>query len=92
MLLGSAAACVYFGSHIVTGRHGLEARWRYVERAELLRAEVGALERERTRLRREVTSLSGDFADPDLVEEVAREVLGFGRPGDIVVLRQAERR
>ena len=82
---------MYFGSHIVTGRHGLEARWRYIERAELLRAEVGALERERARLRREVISLSADLADPDMVEEVAREVLGFGRPGDIVVLPQVER-
>lgn len=90
-LVASLAAVVYFAQHIVTGRHGLEARLRLGERALLLRAEVGALERERQVLYRDVERLSADLADPDLVDEVARDVLGFGRPDDIVIQRPRRR-
>ena len=79
----------YFAYHAMTGRHGLEARARLLERRQLLGAEIEGLRRERDHLKSEVAAIAPDVPHPDLVDEVARDVLGFGRPGEIVVLRRA---
>ena len=42
----------------------------------------------RAKLERDVALLSPQKPDPDLVEEVAREVLGFVRPDDAVVIER----
>lgn len=77
----------YFGHHAVHGRHGLEARTRLIERSSLLAFEARSLEAVRTKLVRDVALLSPAKPHPDLVEEVARDVLGFVKADDIVVLR-----
>lgn len=77
----------YFGHHAVHGRHGLEARTRLIERSSLLAFESRSLEAVRGKLERDVALLSPAKPHPDLVEEVARDVLGFVKADDIVVLR-----
>jgi cell division protein FtsB len=90
-LIASVCATAYFAQHMVSGRHGLEARARLVDRATAVRGEVAALEREHARLSRDVRNLATDLADPDVVEEIARDVLGFGRRGDLVLSRATAR-
>lgn len=77
----------YFGHHAVHGRHGLEARSRLIERSSLLAFESRSLEAVRGKLERDVALLSPANPHPDLVEEVARDVLGFVKTDDVVILR-----
>ena len=78
----------YFAYHAIVGKRGLEARARLVESSSKLEPEIARLEVMRARLEREVRLL--DAADPDIVEELAIELLGFARPGDRVVVFAGE--
>jgi cell division protein FtsB len=70
----------YFAYHATSGKRGLEARSRLIQRAGVLEHEIERLEAARARLDRDVRLL--DAGDPDIVEELAIETLGFARPGD----------
>ena len=61
-----------------------------IERSRQLGPEIARLEAVRARLEQEVRLL--DAADPDIVEELAIELLGFVRAGDRVVILPAETR
>jgi cell division protein FtsB len=74
----------YFAYHAIVGKRGLEARHRLIERSRQLEPQIARLEAERSRLEREVRLL--DARDPDIIEELAIEILGFVRPGDRVVV------
>lgn len=88
VLLGSLSATVYFALHAVYGTHGLLARSRLIERYEMLEREIASQEAVRRRLRRDVTLLSTEPPHPDMVEEIARSVLGFADPADLIVLER----
>jgi cell division protein FtsB len=75
----------YFAHHAVHGRHGLEARKKLVERASLLEFEIRSLEAVRGRLARDVALLAPDRPHPDIVEDMARDVLGFAHPADRIL-------
>lgn len=77
--LGLSATFAYYAKH---GRHGLDARDRLVERATLIEFEIRSLEATSAKLAREARLLRADPPDPDLVEEAARDVLGYVRPGE----------
>jgi cell division protein FtsB len=81
-------ALAYFAYHAIVGKRGLEAHSRLIERSRQLKPEIARLEAIRTRLEREVRLL--DAADPDIIEELAIELLGFARPGDRVVIFAAD--
>jgi cell division protein FtsB len=87
VLLLCLGLTAYFAHHAINGRHGLEARTRLTERSSLLEFEVKSLEAVRARLERDVALLSPDLPNPDMVEEVARDVLGFVSPTDRVFAR-----
>jgi cell division protein FtsB len=78
----------YFAYHAIVGKRGLEARHRLIERSRLLGPQIARLEAERARLEREVRLL--DARDPDIIEELALEILGFVRPGDRLVVGAEE--
>jgi cell division protein FtsB len=78
----------YFAYHAVAGKRGLEARSRLIERSRQLEPEIERFEAVRARLEQEVRLL--DAADPDILEEMAIELLGFARAGDRVVVFPAE--
>ena len=78
----------YFAYHALYGRHRLEVRSKLIERASLLEFEIRSLEAVRAKLERDVALLSPELPDPDLVEEVARDVLGYVNPADRVIFRQ----
>ncbi|PPD30144.1 MAG: hypothetical protein CTY20_04215 [Hyphomicrobium sp.] len=76
---------VYFAHHTYSGRHGFEARSRLVERISLLEFELKSLETARSKLQRDVALLGPELPHADLVEEIARDVLGFAHPADRIV-------
>jgi cell division protein FtsB len=85
LIAASVALAGYFAHHMLHGRHGLDARWRLIERRVVVERDIAVLQDRAAGLRRDVDLLGPDIGDPDLVEEIAREVLGFGRSGDIVI-------
>lgn len=91
VLLGCAAITAYFVQHAVHGRHGLERSQRLEARASTLAAETAKLEAVRAVLRRDIALLAAEIPDSDIVEEIARDVLGYARPGEKVLRRPAPR-
>lgn len=87
VVLFCSGLIAYFGHHAIYGRHGLEARTRLIERSSLLDFEARSLDAQRAKLQRDVALLARAKPHPDLIEEVARDVLGFVKSDDIVVLR-----
>ena len=81
-------ALAYFAYHAINGKRGLEARHRLVERSRVLEPQIKRLEAARVRLERDVALLDG--GDPDIIEELAIELLGFARSGDRVLLPRRE--
>lgn len=83
-----ALACLgltgYFAHHALNGRHGLETRRHLVGRLPVVEAQVKVLSETRKRLQREIALLSTEPPSRDLVEETARQVLGYVLPSDIV--------
>jgi cell division protein FtsB len=79
-----ACALAYFACHAVTGKRGLEARSRLIERSHQLEPEIERLEAARARLERDVGLLAA--ADGDMIEELAIELLGFAPTGSRVLL------
>jgi len=82
-------ALAYLAQHAIKGKRGLEARSRLIERSRVLEPQIARLEAARTRLERDVRLLNA--RDPDLIEELAIEVLGFARPGDRIIVPAAAR-
>ena len=85
MLLLCLGLTAYFVYHAINGRHGFEVRSKLIERSALLEFEIKSLEAVRAKLEHDVALLSPDKPDPDLVEEISREVLGFVRPDDQLI-------
>ena len=77
----------YFAYHAIYGRHGLAARRELLERQTLLEFEQQSLEAVRAKLKRDVALLTPELPDADLVEETARDVLGFVHPDDKIFPR-----
>ena len=77
----------YFAYHAIHGGHGLEARTRLIERSQLLEFEIRSLEAVHVRLARDAALLGREPPAPDLVEELARDVLGFANPADRILTR-----
>lgn len=76
-----------FAYHALYGRHGLETRSRLISRSAGLEFEIRGLEAVRAGLNRDVALLAPEPPDADLVEEIARDVLGFVRRQDRIVSR-----
>lgn len=86
VLLACLSSSAYFAYHAIHGRHGLEARNQLMERSSLLDFEIKSLEAVRSKLERDVGLLAPEVPNADLVEEVARDVLGYVNPRDRLVL------
>lgn len=85
VLLACLSLSAYFAYHAIHGRHGLKANSQLTNRSTLLEFEVRGLEAVRTKLERDIALLGQEPPHPDLVEDVARGVLGFAKPGDRVL-------
>ena len=78
----------YFAYHRIQGDRGLVAWMRLNEHIEIARSELAGLQVERVALERRVSLLRPDSLDRDLLDEQARIVLNFARPGEIVILER----
>lgn len=85
-------ACViaYFGYSAVHGDHGLIAYLLYDQKIALLEAGRDAMRANRQALEHRVSQLRPQSLDPDLLDERAREALGFAHPNERVILIQPE--
>lgn len=82
--LGLSMLC-YFAYHVVHGERGILA-WHQLERqvAEA-QAELDQIRGQREVLEHRVSLLHNDNLDADLLDEVVRRNLGYGRPDEIVI-------
>ena len=87
VLLCLAVTTGYITYHAINGRHGFEARARLIERSNVLEFEIKSLEAVRSHLARDIALLAPDNPAPDMVEEIARDVLGFSYPTDTILRR-----
>lgn len=85
MLLACLMSTAYFAYHVRYGHHGLQTRAELLERAALLDFEIKSLDTVRAKLERDVALLSPELPNADIVEEIARDVLGYVRPSDRVI-------
>ncbi len=81
------ALIAYFSYHAVEGDHGLHKRATLAEKIRKLESELAALKEERLRIEHDVSLVTTRVrSEPDLLDEQARSLLNFVRPGEIVVL------
>ena len=81
-------ACVfgYFVYHAVQGDRGFLAKLRLEQELERARAARAELAVQEAKLAHKVSRLQLDNIDPDLLDEQARRLLGYGRPDDLVIM------
>lgn len=91
VLLICTGLTAYFAYHAKNGRHGLEAQRQFFEQQTLLEFEIKSLEAARARYSQDIALLRPELPNEDIVEEIARDVLGFVRPDDRVILTEAAR-
>jgi cell division protein FtsB len=58
-----------------------------MERSNMLEFEIKSLEAVRSHLARDVALLSPELPAHDLVDEIARDILGFAHPADRLIRR-----
>ena len=78
----------YFAVNAFTGNHGLRAQQDLDQQLGAMQAELGQLKSERALWERRVALLRSDRNDPDMLDERARAVLGYGDARDLILLRR----
>ena len=85
----AAAAVLYFSYHAVHGDRGLTARKSFDSEIAALNSQLKSVESERKNLEQRVSQLRPDGVDRDLLDELARDSLGWLNPEDrILILSQ----
>lgn len=86
------AGIVYFASNAVIGDQGL-AKWSELQRREeRLQTELEAAVQQRTVLDQRAAKLKAGRLDLDLVDERARELLGYVRADEVILLPASQNR
>lgn len=85
ILAACLCATAYFVHHALNGTHGHNAQARLLARSISLERETARLATVRTKLARDVAALSTNPPGHDITEEIARDVLGFARPGEWIL-------
>ena len=75
----------YFGWHGYYGPRSFDHRDALAAKAEALDAKVTGIREERQALERKVALMRPQSIDPDMLEELARSTLDFGKPGELIV-------
>ena len=75
----------YFAIAAVQGEYGLFRRIQIDAEAERLRADLATLQDQTAHLRLLTRRLSDGYLDLDLLDQQAREILGYMRPDEIVI-------
>jgi cell division protein FtsB len=80
-----AAMIAYFGYHGVHGERGLRAHRNFNAEIAALNAELAGFEAERKAIEERVARFAPNSVDRDLLDEEARESLGWLHPNDRVI-------
>lgn len=75
----------YFSWHGYYGPRSFDHRDALAAKAETLDAKVTEIRTERQALERRVALMRPQSIDPDMLEELARSTLDFGKPGELIV-------
>lgn len=75
----------YFGWHGYYGPRSFDHRDALAAKAEALDMKATAIREERLALERKVSLMRPESIDPDMLDELARSTLDFGKPGELVV-------
>ena len=86
----ACGAAGYFGYHLQTGDHGLEARAQLEGRKAVLEGELAGLKEVRDRLERDVALLRPESLDPDMLDERARAILDLAHPDDLTMMKRRQ--
>lgn len=86
MLVGCIALSAYFTYHTVSGRYGLQARDELLTRTTALDFETESLNKVVAKLSNEISLLSQNPPSADIVDEIARDLLGYANPRDRIVM------
>lgn len=81
----SGAVGTYFIWHAVNGERGLKTRVEYEHRVAVLRDQLRSVDSENALWQHRIALMKGAAVDRDLLEEVARSVLGRVDRNDLVV-------
>lgn len=84
-LLVAIGLGMYFMIGAVQGDFGLFQRVQVEVEIEDLETELASLERELADIRNKTHRLSDGYLDLDLLDQQARDVLGFVRPDDVII-------
>jgi len=79
----------YFAWHGWHGSFGIEARRKLDREIVELETAMAAVKAEKTDLERRVSLLRAQSLESDMLDERSREILGFARPGEVVVYKAA---
>ena len=82
---GSLGLIAYLVWHAVYGERSFSQAERLNGRIEALSAERDRVRSERLAIEKRVALLRPESVDPDMVEELARRMLGFSRPDDLIL-------
>jgi len=82
---------VYFAYHAMQGDRGLIALGALRQDVDQLQAQVLDARAERMDMERRVYALRSESLDPDLLEERARHMLGYGYADEVVVITHPQR-
>ncbi|MGB0798685.1 MAG: FtsB family cell division protein [Planktomarina sp.] len=85
VVLVSLTLAAYFCFSAVQGDYGVLRRAEYEAEVGQLRAELAQLDSSIATMENKTLRLSDHFLDLDLLDEQARDVLGFVRPDEIVI-------
>lgn len=79
------ALIAYFAFHAISGNHGLLALRDLNAEFQVLKLEAAVTAGQRARLEADVSRMRRDNLDPALLDERARDVLGFARRDEVVI-------
>jgi cell division protein FtsB len=86
----ACGAAGYFGYHLQTGGHGLEARAELEGRKAVLEGELAGRKGGRMRLEPYFALLRPESLDPDMLDERARAILDLAHPNDLIMLKRRQ--
>ncbi len=75
----------YFGWHGYYGPRSFDHRDALAAKAEALDIKVAAIREERRALESKVALMRPQSIDPDMLDELARSMLDYGKPGELIV-------
>jgi cell division protein FtsB len=75
----------YFGWHVYYGPRSFDHRDELQAKATRLNEKLAQIREERGGLERKVSLMRPQSIDPDMLDELARSTLDYGKPGDLIV-------